>query len=78
VCLSRASINRKGYVQREIKYALDVADEQPEGTIFLIPAKLEECEVPDRLRRLQWVELFEPQGYELLLRALQARSQSVA
>jgi hypothetical protein len=51
VCLSRESIIKAGFIQKEIKYALDVADEQPEGAIFLIPLKLQECEVPERLRR---------------------------
>ena len=49
VCLSRQSINKKGYVHKEIKIALDVADEQPEGTIFLVPIRLEDCLPPDRL-----------------------------
>ena len=62
VCLSRNSITKAGYVQKEIKDALDVADEQPEGTIFLIPLKLEECEAPDRLSRLQWVNYFDENG----------------
>ena len=59
VCLSRSPAT-KGYVQKEIKFALDAADEKPEGTIFLIPLKLEECDVPDRLSRWQWVNLFRP------------------
>lgn len=78
VCLSRGSINKAGYVQKEIKFALDVADEQPQGTIFLIPLKLEECEVPERLSRWQWVNLFSPDGYERLVRALQVRAASLA
>ena len=41
--------NKKGYVHKEIKIALDVADEQPEGTIFLVPIRLEDCLPPDRL-----------------------------
>jgi len=49
VCLSHKAINKAGYIQKEIKYALDAADEQPEGTIFLVPLKLEECDVPERL-----------------------------
>src|SRR4051812_32632959 len=40
ICLSRTSANKTGYIQREIKYALDVADRQPEGAIFLIPTRL--------------------------------------
>src|SRR6185369_5525939 len=58
VCLSRGSTTKAGYVQREIKVALDIADEQPEGTIFLIPLRLEQCSVPVRLQRLHWVDIF--------------------
>jgi hypothetical protein len=43
VCLSPDSINKEGYVQKEIKYALDVADEKPEGVIFFISVRLEAC-----------------------------------
>src|SRR5262249_34998649 len=49
VCLSKNSVDKRGYVQKEIMTALDVADEIPEGGIFIIPLKLEECEIPDRL-----------------------------
>ncbi|HKY28208.1 MAG TPA: DnaJ C-terminal domain-containing protein [Pyrinomonadaceae bacterium] len=73
VCLSQSSINKKGYLQKEIRYALDVADEQPEGTIFLIPLKLEECDIPEHLRRWQWVNFFEDRGYDRLMMALRRR-----
>ena len=33
VCLSQKSISKRGFVQKEIIFALDAADEQPEGTI---------------------------------------------
>ena len=36
VCLSLRSITKEGFVQKEIKFALDAADEKPQGTIFLI------------------------------------------
>jgi len=75
ICLSSRAITKAGYVQKEIKDALDVADEQPEGAIFLIPLRLEECEAPERLRRWQWVDLFRETGYERLLRALRARAE---
>ena len=73
VCLSKESVTREGFSQKEIKMALDVADEKPQGTIFIIPVKLEECDVPERLRNLHSVNLFEDAGYEKLLRALRAR-----
>jgi formylglycine-generating enzyme required for sulfatase activity len=77
VCLSRGSVTKEGFVQKEIRFALDVADEKPEGAIFLIPARLEECDVPERLRRWHWVNLYEAKGYERLMRALRARAEAL-
>ena len=45
-------------------------NDMPENTIYLIPARLESCQVPDILSSLQWVDLFEPDGFENLKRAL--------
>jgi hypothetical protein len=78
VCLSRDSVNKRGYVQKEIKYALDVADEQPDDAIYLIPLRLEDCDIPERLRRWHWVSLFEPTGYERLLSSLKYRATLLA
>ncbi len=77
VCLSKSSVTKEGYVQKEIKIALDVADEKPEGTIFIIPVKLEECRVPERLSRWQWVNLFEDKGYDKLVAALEERQKEI-
>lgn len=78
VCLSHKSSSKVGFVHREIKYALDVADEQPEGMAFIIPLKVEECEVPARLAKWHWINYFEENGNERLVRALQARAKDGA
>jgi hypothetical protein len=80
VILSRASITQAGNVQKDIRYALDVAEEQPEGAIYIIPVKLEslhEDEIPERLRSYQGVNYFEEQGYERLRRALHVRAEQL-
>lgn len=77
VCLSNKSITKEGYVQKEIKFALDIAEEKPEGTIFLIPARLEDCVVPERLSRWHWVDLYEENGFIQLLRSLKLRAEAV-
>ena len=77
VCLSNKSITKEGYIQTEIKFALDVAEEKPDGTIFLIPARIEDCPVPEKLSRWQWVDLFEENGYARLLASLQLRAAKV-
>ena len=43
---SRTSVEKKGYIQKEFKYAIDVLDEFPEGGIFIIPARLDICDIP--------------------------------
>jgi hypothetical protein len=77
VCLSCQSVSKAGYVQKEIKFALDIADEKPEDTIFVVPARLEDCLVPERLSTYQWVNLFEPDGYHRLLQALKVRANQI-
>jgi hypothetical protein len=39
-------VTKTGFVQKEIKIAPDAADEQPEGRIYIIPVRLEDCDVP--------------------------------
>jgi hypothetical protein len=77
VCLSQNSTTKRGYVQKEIKFALNEADKQPEGTIFIIPVKVEECDLPDRLRRYHTVKLFEERGFEKLVGALRSRADEL-
>lgn len=76
-CLSPESVTKAGHFHAEIAMALDLADEQPEGTIFIIPIKLKECVIPDRLSHLQPVNLFESRSFESLLRALQVRAEGL-
>ena len=58
VLLSSRSVNKRGYVQKEIREALDVADTMPDDEIFILPVRLEECTVPDRLARWHWTDAF--------------------
>ncbi|MGE3507664.1 MAG: toll/interleukin-1 receptor domain-containing protein [Vicinamibacterales bacterium] len=78
VCLSRGSVSTVGYLQREIRTALDVAEEQPEGAMFLIPLKLEPCDVPERLQRWQWLDYFAAGAHARLLSALRKRASQLA
>lgn len=77
LCLSKKSVDKEGYVQKEVRIALDRALEMPEGRIFLIPARLEECELPSRLQSYQWVDLFAPDGMDKLIKSLNIRAKQV-
>lgn len=72
VFLSKNSVSKRGYVQKEITEALDMADRMPEGYIYLIPVKLEECQVPSRLAKWHWVELNEETGLEKLVNSIRS------
>jgi hypothetical protein len=81
VCLSKQSVNKEGYVQRELRIALDFADYKPEGTVFIIPVRLEECEPPKRLRAWQYADFFpqenRDQSYQKLLNGLKKRANGL-
>ena len=77
LCLSKKSVDKEGYVQKEIRIALDRALEMPEGRIFLIPARLEDCELPYKIRNYQWVDLFTADGMVKLMKSLNLRASQV-
>lgn len=70
VCLSRAFNKQHGYRHEELRIALEKALVLDNDDIFIIPARLEECEMPESLRHLHRVDLFEDDGYKKLIRAL--------
>jgi len=73
VCLSK-QFNQAGFRQKEVRLALDTAMEQPEGEIFIIPARLEECDSLESLKKLHEVDLFDDDGYVKLMKSLKLRS----
>ena len=70
-------MSKEGFVQKEFKFALDKTLEMPEGRVFLIPVRLEECEVPSRLSQFHWVDLYQEKGLERLLKGLSLRSDQL-
>ena len=77
LCLSKTSVTREGYVQKEMRLALDRALEMPQGEIFLVPARFEEVDLPYSLRDYQWVDLYTENGKTKLLKSLALRAQKV-
>ena len=77
VTISSKSVTKEGYVQKELRKILDIALEKPEETIFIIPLRLDECELPRRVRSLHYVDYFPPsqqdRAYRRLLQALNTR-----
>jgi len=81
VCLSNRGVSKEGYVQKEIKIALNAALFMPEDMIFIVPLRLDECQIPRHLRAVQYIDYFpksrEGWAYERLLKGLGERARRV-
>lgn len=62
ICLSKRSVNRKGYFHKEMKLAFEEAMKLPKGKIYIVPIRLDECELPDDLSRLHVIDVFADDG----------------
>jgi hypothetical protein len=74
VCLSRGFNKQQGYRHEELKLALEKANFIPSDEVFIIPVRLEECDMPESLRHLHRVDLFKAGGYKKLIRALRGEA----
>lgn len=70
VCCSDTSVKKDGFIKDEIKIAVDKTNDKADGSYILIPARLDECDVPERLKRWQWADLYTEQGFVKLLQSL--------
>jgi len=70
VCLSRNFDKQQGYRHEELRIALEKAKLLPDDEVFIIPVRLEKCDMPEALRHLHRVDLFETGGYQKLIGAL--------
>lgn len=68
ICLSRHSVTKRGYIQKEFRKALSVLETIPEGDIYIVPIRLEECEVPSAFLAKQWLDWYELNSQEKLLK----------
>lgn len=76
--MSQNSVNKRGYVQKEIVEALEILDEFPPSEIFIIPVRLDNC-IPShaRLNDLHRIDMFPKwdDGIKKILSSIGIRSQ---
>lgn len=69
-CLSSNSARRRGVIQKEIQLALDKYEGLLPEDIFIIPLRLDECSIPERLAHLHVEDWFDEDAPERLLKAI--------
>jgi len=81
VFLSNNSVSKKGYVQKELEFALNRTLESPEHLVNIIPLRLDDVQPPDSLRSFQWMDYPSTEKetyYERLLKSLKERASSLS
>ena len=81
IMLSNNAVNKRGYCQKEIRLALETLQEIPDDQVYIIPARIEECEIPESLSSYNYVDLFENwrRGLKKILDSLKAsKSKSMS
>ena len=79
-CLSRDSVSKCGYVQKEYRFALSQVASRPSSEVYLIPVLLVDCEPPGLrvdevdFHSIQWFPLFKD-GVGGLISLLQEHSR---
>ncbi len=71
--LSDNSVSKRGFVQKELKMALELYDRRPPSEIFLLPAIIDDCEPKDKrlqkIHRADFITSYE-EGLRDLLKAI--------
>lgn len=70
--MSSRSVRKRGFLQREIRESLLVAQEMPPEEIFIIPVRLDDCVPPSTLVDKHWVDIFPSyeDGFKMILQSL--------
>lgn len=72
VCVSHVSVAKEGYVQKELRQVLEIALNKLDGAIFVIPVRLDECELPRSIRDRQGLDFFPEDRRDSAMRKLLA------
>jgi hypothetical protein len=78
VCLSKNFIENEGYAQKELKIALEITKEKPEGMIYLIPVRLEDCDIPQSLRMFEKADVFKSGKYSKLIKSIEEKANKIS
>ena len=73
--ISKNSIDRRGFIQREMKFSLDSLSQKAGSNTYIIPVRLDNTRVPEPLTEFHWVNLFEDRGFPELINMLKTKSE---
>lgn len=76
VCLSTA-VTKGGFVRKEIRQAVALATERAEDDVFVMPARLDDCKIPQNLAKYHCIPIEDEKGVGRLVSALHERAREL-
>ena len=70
VCLSKSGVRKRGYVQDEFRLALEELRRLPPGQRFIIPVRIDDCEVPREFQEFHYLDYHDPAFARQIVRSL--------
>jgi len=70
ICMSSHSVDKNGFVQKEMRLALEQAELRPASQVYIIPVKLDDCSLPEGIGRWHVLDLMEQKASFKLLEAI--------
>ena len=71
-CLTQDSLDEHGKIEKKIKRELNLLWKGTDNEAFVIPVRLEACEIPETLQAFQHVDVFQSEDFPALLDQLLA------
>jgi hypothetical protein len=56
--ISKNSVAKRGFIQREFRRAVYYCEEKLDTDIYVIPVKIDSCEIPPSLKKFHWIEYY--------------------
>jgi RNA-directed DNA polymerase len=69
LCLSK-NTDKDGFIQHEIRDALDMWKQKRPDSSYILPIRLEACEAPYEIEDIQWIDYFEKDWWNKLMQAI--------
>jgi len=67
---SQNSLNRRGFINREIGMALDIWEKKHTTNFYIIPVRLEPVDLPAPFTEFQWIDVFSVDDRKALISAI--------
>lgn len=69
-CLSKKSVKKIGFIQTELKEGYETLRQYLHSNIYLIPVRLEACDIPEELQEYNYVDLFKAEGFTQIFNSI--------